>query len=182
MFQADTAFETIPVMNVSGQFNLSASGVGSGDHVYQVAPSLNKTFGSHSLKFGVTYSRREYFYDGSTPMHGTAVFDQRLTELASGVNTGHSTASFLLGYPSSIERGEGSAATNGRQNAYHLFVQQRAGQHRRVSRARLQSNDWRATSKLTINLGLRYEINNPPYDTTDNVGTLLVDRDVASGK
>ncbi len=166
MFQADTPFATLPIMNVSGQFNLTGSGVGSGDHVYQFAPSLTKTLGSHNLKFGLTYSRREYFYDGSTPMHGTAVFDQRLTELASAANTGHSTASFLLGYPSRIERGEGIAATNGRQNAYHFFVQ----------------NDWRATSKLTINLGLRYEINNPPYDTTDNVGTLLVGRDGATGK
>ncbi|MCC7234673.1 MAG: TonB-dependent receptor [Bryobacterales bacterium] len=166
MFQADTAFSTIPIVNVSGQFNLAGSGVGSGDHVYQFAPSFTKTHGSHNLKFGLTYSRREYFYDGSTPMHGTAVFDQRLTELASAANTGHSTASFLLGYPSSIERGEGSAATNGRQNAYHFYAQ----------------NDWRATSRLTVNLGVRYEINNPPYDTTDNVGTLLVSRDGSNGK
>lgn len=165
MFQADTPFATIPVMNVSGQFNLSASGVASGDRVYQFAPTFTKVAGAHNFKFGLTYSRREYFYDGSTPMHGTAVFDQRLTELASAANTGHSTASFLLGYPSSIERGEGSAATNGRQNAYHFFLQ----------------DDWRATAKLTVNLGLRYEINNPPYDISDNVGTLLITRDAGSG-
>jgi hypothetical protein len=163
MFQANTAYETLPVMTVTGQFNLSASGVGSGDHVYQFAPSLTKSYGSHNLKFGLTYSRREYFYDGSTPMHGTAVFDQRLTELASGVNTGHSTASFLLGYPSNITRGQGSAATNGRQNAYHFFVQ----------------DNWRATSRLTVNLGLRYEVSNPPYDTSDKVGTLRINRDAA---
>jgi hypothetical protein len=165
LFQPDTPFATIPVINVSGQFNLSASGVASGDRIYQFAPTLTMMAGTHNLKFGMTYSRRQYFYDGSTPMHGTAVFDQRLTELASAANTGHSTASFLLGYPSSIERGEGSAATNGRQNAYHFFVQ----------------DDWRVTSKLTVNLGLRYEISNPPYDVTDNVGTLLVNRDTASG-
>ena len=166
MFQPNTPFATIPIINVSGQFSLTGSGVASGDHVYQFSPSLTKMIGRHNLRFGLTYSRREYFYDGSTPMHGTAVFDQRLTELASAANTGHSTASFLLGYPSSIERGEGDASTNGRQNAYHFYIQ----------------NDWRATSKLTVNLGLRYEINNPPYDITDNVGTLRVDRDAATGK
>ena len=166
LFQADTPFATVPVINVSGQFNLSASGVASGDHVYQFAPTLSRMMGKHNVRVGITYSRREYFYDGSTPMHGTATFDQKLTELASTANTGHSTASFLLGYPSTIDRGEGSAATRGRQNAYHSFIQ----------------DDWRVTPKVTLNLGLRYEINNPPYDITDKVGTLLVSRDGSSGK
>lgn len=166
MFQPGTPFDTTPVFAVTGQFSTSASGLATRDHVYQFLANYSKQLSRHALKAGVGYSRRQYYYNGSTPMHGTATFDTRLTELATQSGTGHSTASFLLGYPSQIDRGQGDASTNGRQNPWAFFLQ----------------DDWRVSARLTVNLGLRYEINNPPYDTTDRVGTLWLQRDAQTGK
>ncbi|HWB98884.1 MAG TPA: TonB-dependent receptor, partial [Bryobacteraceae bacterium] len=166
LFQEDTPFDTTPNFNVTGQFSTSGSGVATDDHVYQWMGTYSKQLARHNLRAGGGYSRRQYFYNGSTPMHGTATFDTRLTELATQSNSGHSTASFLLGYPSQIDRGLGDASTNGRQNATYFFIQ----------------DDWHVNTQLTINYGVRYEIANPPYDTTDRVGTLWLQRDPQSGK
>ncbi len=164
MFQAD-AFETLPRFD-AGEFSFGGNSLASGDHVYQFSTNYSHVLGNHTVRLGGGYSRRQYYYDGSTPRNGFAVFDRRLTELATDRNSGHGTASFLLGYPSRIERGEGFAQTQGRQNAIHVFAQ----------------DDWRVTSRLTLNLGLRYELNNPPYDISDQIGTLLRQRDPQTGR
>jgi hypothetical protein len=166
MFQQEARFNVTPVFLVTGQFGTNASGAATEDHVYQIMGGYSKLLGRHSLKAGIAYSRRLYFYNGSTPIHGTAAFDSRLTELATQANSGHGTASFLLGYPSQIDRGQGDPSTNGRQNATHLFLQ----------------DEWRLSARVTVNAGLRYELNNPPYDTTDRVGTLWLKRDAQSGR
>lgn len=166
MFQQETPFDITPVFTATGQFGTNASGAATQDHVYQLMSSYSKLLGRHSLKAGIAYSRRHYFYNGSTPMHGTAAFDTRLTELATQGNSGHATASFLLGYPSQIDRGQGDPSTNGRQNATHVFVQ----------------DEWRLGPRITVNAGLRYELSNPPYDITDRLGTLWLQRDAQSGR
>ena len=166
MFQPDTPFDVAPVFTVTGQFGTNGSGAGTKDHVYQFIGGYSKQFGSQTLKAGVSYSRRHYFYNGSTPMHGTATFDTRLTELATQAKSGHSTASFLLGYPSQIDRGEGDASTNGRQNTTHLFLQ----------------HEWRVGRRTTANVGVRYELNNPPYEISDRLGTLRLERDAQTGR
>ena len=70
-------------------------------------------------------------------MNGDAIFDRRLTESADAANSGQSFATMLLGYPTEIRRGQGNTLTQGRINAPQFFFQ----------------NDWRVSSKLTINLG-----------------------------
>ncbi len=166
MFEQETPYDTTPNVSVTGQFSTPASSVATDDHTYQQMATYARQAGRHALKAGVSYSRRQYFYVGSTPRHGTATFDTRLTQLATLSTSGHATASFLLGYPSQIDRGQGDNSVNGRQNAFAYFLQ----------------DDWRVTSRLTINIGLRHEVNNPPYDTTDQVGTLLVKRDAQTGR
>ncbi|MBX9719568.1 MAG: TonB-dependent receptor, partial [Microbacteriaceae bacterium] len=72
----------------------------------------------------------------------------------------------LLGTPTEIRRGQGNTLTQGRIFARNLYVQ----------------DDWRVTSKLTINLGLRYEYQNAPYDTTDRLGNLWIRRNPQTGE
>jgi hypothetical protein len=72
----------------------------------------------------------------------------------------------LLGFPTEIRRGQGNTRTEGRINAPQFFVQ----------------DDWRVTNKLTVNLGLRYEFQNAPYELTDRLGNLIFRRDAATGK
>src|SRR5260221_12709015 len=94
-------------------------------------------------------------------MNGNADFDRRLTQLSSNPNSGHSFATMLLGWPTEIRRGTGNTTTDGRIHAHQYYAQ----------------DDWRVNSRLTINVGLRYEYANAPYDVTDRLGNLWVRRD-----
>ncbi len=67
----------------------------------------------------------------------------------------------LLGYPSYIRRGFTIPALFAQQPYYEAFIQ----------------DDWRATDKLTVNVGLRWESGIRPWDANNALGNLLVTRD-----
>lgn len=68
------------------------------------------------------------------------------TSLTDG--TGDALASCLLGLPALAQRQAGLPSMNMRQTSVDLFVQ----------------DDWRAAPGLTLNLGLRYEVQTPLTD------------------
>jgi hypothetical protein len=167
MYQKDVISETRPPnFNAVGEFSVGGGGDVTTDHIYQGISNLALVRGSHSIKFGGNYSRRHFFTNTANPMNGDALFDRRLTESADTPNSGHSFATMLLGFPTEIRRGQGNTLTQGRINAPQFFFQ----------------DDWRVNSRLTLNLGLRYEFYNAPYDITDRLGNLWVTRDEASGQ
>jgi hypothetical protein len=167
MFQPEVLSSTRPPeFNAVGEFSVGGGGDVTTDNIYQGIANLALVKGSHSIKFGVNYSRRHFFTNTANPMNGNALFDRRLTESADTTNSGHSFATMLLGFPTEIRRGQGNTLTQGRINAPQFFFQ----------------DDWRISSRLTINLGLRYEFYNAPYDTTDRLGNLWVRRDPQTGR
>ncbi|HEU0007926.1 MAG TPA: TonB-dependent receptor, partial [Terriglobia bacterium] len=62
---------------------------------------------------------------------------------------------FLVGAPRLSVFGVGIGELDLRSTSYALFIQ----------------DDWKVVSKLTINLGLRYELSLPPYDTRGRIST-----------
>jgi len=161
LYQRDVFANPIPTLTAIGEFGAGGGGDTTYDKIYQWIGNYSRVVGRHSLKFGANYSHRIFFTNTSNPMNGNADFDRRLTQLSSNPNSGHSFATMLLGWPTEIRRGTGNTTTDGRIHAHQYYAQ----------------DDWRVNSRLTINVGLRYEYANAPYDVTDRLGNLWVRRD-----
>jgi hypothetical protein len=128
-----------PIGNTGSQFTFS--------DVSSVSETLNKVVGAHSLKFGGEARILRNNYDFPTSSFGSFGFTKGFTQrnpLAADAASGNAFASFLLGYPAN-----GSVPINPsfayQQLYYGLFLQ----------------DDWRASRKLTLNLGLRWDYESP---------------------
>ena len=166
MFQRDVLCSPIPNMSSEGEFGAGGGGTNTGDKVWQFISNYATQAGSHSIKFGINYSRRHFYTNTSNPMNGNLWFNGELTSLFSEPESGFSTATMLLGTPRQFRRSTGETITNGRINAWQLYAQ----------------DDWRVTSKLTVNLGFRYEYNNPAVRHFGRAGQPLGDAEPRHGK
>ena len=116
---------------------------------HSVSATLNRTFDRHSTKFGAElriYREDDFFT--SNDQTGQFIFDNTYTRPTSGtssdVNGLQALASFLLGYPTTlnfVRRADYSEYSK----TWGFFVQ----------------DDWRISQRLTLNLGLRYELETP---------------------
>jgi hypothetical protein len=116
---------------------------------HTVSAVLNKSLDRHSLKFGAEmriYREDDSF--NSNDQTGQFIFDNSYTRQASNtgsdVNGVQAFASFLLGYPTTlniVRRADYSEYSK----TWGFFVQ----------------DDFRLRSNLTLNLGLRYEVETP---------------------
>ncbi len=165
MYQREVLFDPIPTLNAVGEFSVGGGGDITGDKINQFIANLSKSIGRHNLKFGANTTKRVFNTNTSNPMNGNGDFDRRLTSLFSDNNSGHSFATMLLGTPTEIRRSSGNTLTDAHVTATQAFVQ----------------DDWRVNNRLTVNIGVRWEYANPPYDSTDRLGNLLVTRDEKSG-
>jgi len=114
------------------------------DHNHQIAGSLTKTKGAHSIKMGGGIIFRMFAVQQSQYPRGLFAFDSAITNSGTG-GGGNTFASLLLGLPSVEQRTHFPIHPRNRSQEPSVFVQ----------------DDWRATSWLTLNLGLRYEIYTP---------------------
>jgi hypothetical protein len=109
--------------------------------------TLNKTVGSHALKFGGEARVQRDNYDFPTSSSGSFAFTKGFTQrnpLAADAASGNAFASFLLGYPAS-----GSVPINPSFAYQHLYY------------GLFLQDDWRVSRKLTLNLGLRWDYESP---------------------
>jgi hypothetical protein len=131
------------------------------DHTWQGSGSITKIRGAHSIKAGAgLVDRRFSVYQSNSPL-GSMTFNNSLTDNGSG-SGGNSIASFLLGYPQQASRIVSLFYPHYNTKEPFVFVQ----------------DDWRASSSLTINLGLRYDVFTPYTEQDDH----LVNVDLAASK
>ncbi len=123
-------------------------------------PKLNYSIvkGRHSLKMGYEFLAVRTEVLDINPLYGQLTYAglySKPTTAQCGCTPGtdanstnaYDLADFYFGLPSSIALGS-NLTTNLRQHVNSLYVQ----------------DDWRATSKLTVNLGLRWEYATPVWD------------------
>lgn len=114
---------------------------GRSDLDYQYTDTLSWNKGSHSVKFGIDYARAQIFRHNYGPaVRGDYRFDGRYS--------GNAVADMLLGLPSSALRGFGGQQHYWFQNQYMFYFQ----------------DDFKVTSRLTLNLGVRYENYSPWWE------------------
>ena len=147
--------------NFSGLINTQTqfSGLGGGDpninieNTYQLSDNLSITRGAHSLKMGL--DARRYLYDVIRG-GGQYIFGSIFSSSSDVTGSGAPLADFLMGFPS---------GTQGTQ----LLDWSR---QRDVYVGGYLQDDWKLSSRLTLNLGIRYELYTQPIDMRDRGGLL----------
>jgi hypothetical protein len=112
-----------------------------------IQPTVTQLTGNHTMRYGYDYRNTRENFITNNYQGGSFSFDGVFTSPASNSNTatrnayGRDVAAFILGLPSSsvIDNPQSYSV----QSNYHGFFFQ---------------DDWRVTQKLTLNLGLRYEL------------------------
>ncbi len=136
-------------LSISGE-----SGYSSGNlpeiipqNTWQLSDTISYTHGAHSLRFGFSAIQNRFgFFQLAAPSGGLSFSGTYTNNPASPSGTGIGFADFLLGLPVGSSK---SAFPNGvpyeRYGEYGTFVQ----------------DQWRATNRLTVNLGLRWDLFTP---------------------
>lgn len=113
------------------------------DNEYVVSDTVSLIKGAHDIRLGGDYQRSQHFNLFAAFVGGQIAF--------LGSFTGNPFADFLLGLPVQTLRQVGTNKSYLFSNYSGLFVQ----------------DNWKARSDLTINLGLRYDLNTPPVEKYD---------------
>lgn len=166
---SQVSFQVLPTPNVSGFNDLfSTQGAGSvirqANDGYFLYPTMTKTVGSHTLKFGGEVRREIQNYIQSNVGSGYYSFDNLFTAInpqapsINGVTSGLGFASFMLGYGSS-----GNIIT---PNPYS---------YRNYYAGLFIGDTWQASRKLTVNYGLRWELPFPQVERYNRFTQFLKD-------
>lgn len=156
-----------PVLNIAGFTGLGTNNNAIQDQItntYQAQAAATYVRGNLTTKFGGQYRLNEYevFFPGNA-FAGIYNFNGAFT--ARNPNGGRSEqalADFLLGLPRNANYALAQPAVTRRNNYWALFLQ----------------SDWKATRRLTLNLGLRYDYETPLYIKNNTYSRI----DVATGR
>jgi hypothetical protein len=118
---------------------------------YQLENITTIVKGSHTIKFGGRYLRNIFNGFSAFPTRGTYNFSGQFTRQVGGTSSASALADFALGAPNTINRGDLSGVFGIRFYGLAVFAE----------------DSWRVNNKLTVNLGLRYEIQSSPFEVHD---------------
>jgi hypothetical protein len=157
------------------QFNFSNgfTGIGVGSQypansvtqTYQYVDNVTVIRGAQTLKAGFDLRRTRLTSVVGNSARGAVTFTGQYTNLPSAASTtGSSMADLLLGAPQTIASSVGDGFAHDYTNLYSFYFQ----------------DDWKLTSRLTLNLGLRYEYATPYVEKLDRF-TILDTADKSNG-
>jgi hypothetical protein len=122
-------------------------------NTFQYIDNLIQVKGSHTLKYGLDVRRRQFNFYQPPAQRGNFSFTGVFTNNpAAPANSGSGYADFLLGVPqSSSQEVKVNANTGQRSTEWSFYV----------------ADTWRLTPRLTMDMGLRYELTTPRTEVAD---------------
>jgi hypothetical protein len=138
----------MPILNITGLTSMGTAintPFGGLEDQYLLQDDVSWSLNRHQIKFGGEIRQyRPTMYDQATP-NGNLSFNGQFSGIG---QTGNPTADFVLGTPytaTATELLESDGGTELRWNHYAVYFQ----------------DDFRLSPKLTLNMGLRYDYDNP---------------------
>ncbi len=146
------------VVGVSGFGNDSSGPFAINDAVFQISDSMSWIKGKHALRFGGEIRRDRYNQKGNEFARGSFEFNGVYTRNPFTLKGGDSTADLLMGNLSRAEAALWLAFAQFRATSAYFYI----------------DDTWRVAPKLTVNVGLRYELSPPWYDRSQNMVSVHV--------
>jgi hypothetical protein len=147
-----------PIISLGGLYistGYNSNGLYQPDMIHMAGATVTKIAGTHSIRMGTEFrAYQETTLNFGGPETGQFNFDTTFTRgpldnsPAAPNNLGQAVAALLLGLPSSSSAVTRAASFAEQSNAWGFFVQ----------------DDWKVSSKLTVNVGLRYEFEQPLHE------------------
>lgn len=138
-------------ITVSNYFNVACGTCAPGYfnvNNYQLSDDVTKVMGKHQIGFGVDFRKEQFNSTNNQQSNGQITFSG--STVAANHSTGDSLADLLLGHMSNFTQGN-ALSDYMRQTVFAAYIQ----------------DNYRATSHLTFNVGLRWEPELPAYDKQD---------------
>lgn len=148
----DPALRGLPRVTVQGYFPLGqGANTPREQRIWdvQVSGRLSWIRNSHTIKTGIDFSRAYYDQPQYNNVRGSYRFGRRFSR--------HAVGDLLLGRLQSVNRRVATTFNALRGSGFGGFL----------------NDDWKITRNLTLNLGVRYEIEFPPYDANDRLSSFL---------
>jgi hypothetical protein len=156
------ALEDFPYFNVNGYETLGDSTqqpIQYTSNNYDTNDSLTWSHGKHTVKFGGDMLKVQYFQPTNSEFSGSIGFSGRATQ---GKPVTSSTAQngfleFLSGYTSTVDLRLGNTVNHLFDTSYAAFAQ----------------DDYKVLPGLTLNLGVRYELESLPYEENGQLSNYI---------
>ncbi len=148
------AHEGLPYISISGGFTIGNDYEGELPQIgntYSFMDNFSKTVGRHSMKFGVDFRNQRFDQTLYYNINGFYTYSGYTENNLGGSNL---FSNYFLGLPDSYSQGS-PQTENIRANALYLFAQ----------------DSFKISPTLTLNYGLRWELNQPLADVSHRVQT-----------
>jgi hypothetical protein len=156
--QPDTEWPEAPQVLINGFLSTGAGNPGmQRGQIIQLLDNVSWTRSAHTFKFGADFKHLSDHDENifGNYRSGWYVFNG---DSSVGSAIGDPYTAFLLGYPDYTEvTSTNNPTMNGRGRSWALFAQ----------------DDWKLTPRLTLNVGLRYELHPPLTDRHSNSAAFL---------
>lgn len=149
-----------PVFNMSGGFSslgpASSLPTDTVTQTWQLVNNLTWVRGPHTVRAGIDFRRASFMEVAANNDRGAFSFTGQYTSQPNVTGTGSAVADLLLGVPYTAAAAVGDQTGHNYNELYSAYLQ----------------DDWKISTRLTLNLGVRYEYVTPWREKLDHYAIL----------